>query len=268
MTVTLATADYDEDALERAMAHLVTEDDTPVDNIFSERQQHLLPDVLHTSWPEGKPFVALSNVGLFTSITEQAIVPDFMLSLGVEPRPVSPRKADKSYMTWIYGKSPDLVVEIISNRKGGELSRKKLSYAKAGITYYVVFDPFLILGKPNRKRELRIFVLSDGRYIEATSAHWLPAVGLGLTLWEGVVGDISARWLRFVDAEGRVLRSGQERAEEEHQRAEEERQRADEERQRADEERRRAEDAKREANQERAENERLRQKLRELGLEP
>lgn len=261
MTVTLATADYDEDALERAMAHLVTEDDTPVDNRFSERQQHLLPDILFTSWPEGKPFEAVSNVGLFTSITEKAVVPDFMLSLGVEPRPVSSRKADKSYMTWIYGKPPDLVVEVVSNRVGGELSRKKTRYAKAGVTYYVVFDPFLILGAPNCKRELRIFVLTAGRYIEATSAHWLPTIGLGLTIWEGSVGDIQARWLRFVDAQGRILSSGQERAEKEHRRAEEERRRADE-------EWRRAEDAKREAKHERAENERLRQKLRELGVEP
>lgn len=38
--------------------HLVTEDDTPVDNIFSERQQHLLVEPLHSSWAgpgEGRP---------------------------------------------------------------------------------------------------------------------------------------------------------------------------------------------------------------------
>ena len=41
------------------LSHIVTEDDCPVDNRFSERQQRLLPHLLFTSWPEGKPFEAL-----------------------------------------------------------------------------------------------------------------------------------------------------------------------------------------------------------------
>ena len=195
------------------MAHLITEDDTPVDNRHSERQQHLLPTILYASWPEGKPFEALSNVGLFHSIAEQAVVPDFMLSVGVKPRPVSDKKVDKSYFTWIYGKPPDLVVEEVSNRKCGELSRKKALYAKIGVPYYVVFDPFLKLGRPNRKRELRTFVLTGGRYTEATSAHWFPLIGLGLTVWTGSVGDLDGRWLRFIDIDGKLLPTSEESAE-------------------------------------------------------
>jgi Uma2 family endonuclease len=221
MTVTLpGTSDSDEDALERAMAHLITEDDTPVDNRFSERQQRLLPSILFASWPEGKPFEALSNVGLFTSINEQAVVPDFMLSLAVEPRPVTSKKADRSYMTWIYGKAPELVVEVVSNTHGGELTRRKAAYARAGVTYYVVFDPFLKLGRRNRKRELRTFVLTDGQYVEATSAHWLPGIDLGLTVWEGAVNDVHGRWLRFIHADGHLLPTSQERAERERKQAE------------------------------------------------
>jgi len=50
------------------MAKLVTEDDTPVDNIFSERQQRLLTEPLYATaqFPGGeRPFIALANVGLF-----------------------------------------------------------------------------------------------------------------------------------------------------------------------------------------------------------
>ena len=268
MAVTIAkTADYDEDALERAMAHLETEDDTPVDNRYSERQQHLLPNILFASWPEGKPFEALSNVGLFTSIIEKAVVPDFMLSLGVQPRPVSEKKADRSYMTWIYGKPPDLVVEVVSNRKGGELGRKKGIYARAGVTYYVVFDPFLKLGKLNRKRELRTFVLTEGRYIEATSAHWLPAIGLGLSIWEGTWGDVHGRWLRFVDANGRLLPTSEERAEQAEAKAEQAEAKAEQAEARAGKaearagkERERAEQAERELAHLKAELEALRRK--------
>ena len=32
------------------VSHLVTEDDTPVDNLFSERQMALLRETLYTSW--------------------------------------------------------------------------------------------------------------------------------------------------------------------------------------------------------------------------
>ena len=234
------TGGYDEDAMERAMAHLVTEDGTPVDNRFSERQQHLLPEILFASWPVGKPFEAVSNVGLFTSITEQAIVPDFMHSLNVQPRPVTSKKADRSYMTWIYGKPPDLVVEVVSNTKGGELGRKKTAYARAGITYYVVFDPFLKLGKRDRKRELRTFVLTEGRYIEATSAHWLPGIGLGLAVWKGWVGDVEDRWLRFIDVNGNFLPTSQELVQQARTQADEETRRADHASRRASEESKRA----------------------------
>ncbi len=139
------------------------------------------------------------------------------------------------------------MIEVVSNRRGGELSYKQIRYARAGVAYYVVFDPFLILGKPKRKRELRVFVLTGGRYIEATSGHWLPTIGLGLTIWEGVVEEDRGRWLRFIDANGRLLPTGDERAEREYQRAEQ---------------------AELKAELAQVENERLRLKLRELGIEP
>ena len=66
--------------------HLITEDDTPVDNIFSEKQQRLLTEPLFSSWEgpgEGRSFLALANVGLFHDVHEPPLVPDVMLSLDV-----------------------------------------------------------------------------------------------------------------------------------------------------------------------------------------
>ena len=124
--------------------HLVTEDDTPVDNIFSEKQERLLVEPLRISWPgpgNGIPFVAMANVGLFYSNRLPAIVPDFLLSLNVKlPPDVWPKWA-RSYFIWEYGKAPELVVEVVSNRKGGEDSDKLALYAEIGIRYYVIFDP-------------------------------------------------------------------------------------------------------------------------------
>jgi len=48
--------------------HLITEDDEPVDNVFSEKQQRLLTGPLYSSWSgpgEGRKFLACANVGVF-----------------------------------------------------------------------------------------------------------------------------------------------------------------------------------------------------------
>ena len=70
------------------VSHLITEDDEPVDNWFQERQQKLLADTLYASWPshgQTLPFLAAADVGLFYKVSEQAIVPDLMVSLEVTP---------------------------------------------------------------------------------------------------------------------------------------------------------------------------------------
>jgi Uma2 family endonuclease len=249
--------ELDEEYWENQMAHLVTEDETPVDNRFSEREQHLLPGILHASWPQGQPFEALTNVGLFYSLHDHPVVPDFMLSLGVEPRPVSSKKADRSYMTWVYGKPPDLVVEVVSNTEGGELDRKLDIYARVRVTYYVVHDPFLLLGD----RELRAYRLMEGRYIEMLSASWFPEVGLGLTVWEGLLWGVRSRWLRFVDAQGRLLLTAEERAELAEGKAEQAEAKVEQAEARVEQAEARVEQAE-------AEIARLHQKLRELGIEP
>ena len=44
--------------------HIVTEDDEPVDNLFSAKQQYLLTDALYELWDEDS-FIAATNVGMF-----------------------------------------------------------------------------------------------------------------------------------------------------------------------------------------------------------
>src|SRR5438128_11707266 len=99
---------------------LVTEDDTPVDNIFSEKQQRLLVESLYNGWAgpgEGRPFLALANVGLFYAVHQPPLVPDVLVSLDVQvPADVWVRP-NRSYLIWEYGKPPDVVLEIVSNRQ-------------------------------------------------------------------------------------------------------------------------------------------------------
>jgi hypothetical protein len=83
---------------------------------------------------------------------------------------------------------------------------------------------------------LRVFVLLDKAYTPC-SAEWLPILGLGLTFWRGQFENCEGVWLRWCDQQGRVIPTGAERAEQEHERAEQEHERAEQERERADQER-------------------------------
>jgi len=213
--------------------HLVTEDGAPVDNVFSEKEQRLLTEPLFSSWPgpEGqRRFVAMANVGLFYSVNRPPLVPDAMLSLRVELFADLEPKNHRSYFIWEYGKAPDVVIEIVSNREGGEDTDKLAAYARIGIRYYVIHDPYRLLGP----EELRAYRLEGLGYKGLREPLWLPDVGLGLALWNGRFEDSDATWLRWIDETGAPISTGQERAEAERQRADAERQRADQEQQRAE----------------------------------
>ena len=255
-----------------SVEHLITEDGKPVDNIFSEKQQRLLTEPLYTSWTTEVPFLALSNVGLFYSIRVSPYVPDVLLSLNTRaPENLFP-KSNRSYFVWEYGKVPDVVIEIVSNREGNEDGDKLAGYARIGIPFYVIYDPEKWL----RGEKLRFFELRGGLYEPIPSANYLlPAIGLGLTLWSGSFEGHNDHWLRWTDLNGNLIATGAELAGHEQQRADAEKQRADAEQIRADAEQIRADAEKQRADLERqrADKERQRvellaEQLKRLGVEP
>lgn len=189
---------------------LVTEDNQAVDNIRTEKQMRLLVEPLYSSWPgpgEGRSFLALANVGLFYSVNEPPLVPDVMISLDVPAPTDLSKKENRSYFVWIVGKVPDTVVEIVSDKEGGEDSDKLKAYARLGIPYYVIYDPRnrLAGGK------LRIYGL-DHRSYKLEQTTWLAEVGLGVTLWQGPFEGAEGEWLRWCDRQGNVLFTGSELA--------------------------------------------------------
>ncbi len=186
---------------------LVTEDDTPVDNMYSEKQQRLLTEPLYSSWDAGRLFLATSNVGLFYAVRQPPLVPDALLSLDVEVPGDWLAKKHRSYFIWEFGKAPEAVIEVVSNTEGGETTDKMLKYAQIGILYYVIYDP----GLEVQTEPLRAFVLRDKSYVPC-SAEWLPVLNLGLTLWQGSFENWETVWLRWCDREGRVIATGAERA--------------------------------------------------------
>lgn len=189
---------------------LVIEDGKPVDSIFAEKQMRLLTDPLYCSWPgpgEGRPFLVLANVGLFFAVKQPPIVPDVMLSLDVFAKDPS-KKENNSYFVWIMGKSPDVTLEIVSDRRGGEDTSKMRDYARIGIPFYVIFDPDRFLSP----EVLRTFQLQGRRY-QPIDPGWFPEVGLGLKLWDGPFEDWDRQWLRWCDESGEVIPTGREQIE-------------------------------------------------------
>src|SRR5262245_16827065 len=138
MSQALAEIPYD---LRDIIENIVTEDDEPVDNLFSEKQQRLLTRSLYSSWTppsEGKSkkrrkFLSAANVGIFFAVHEPPLVPDFFLSLDVEPHQDWYAKEHRTYFVWEFGKVPEVVLEIVSNRKGKELTGKFKDYARMGV---------------------------------------------------------------------------------------------------------------------------------------
>lgn len=210
------------------VSHLVTEDDAPVDGLFQEKSMRLLVEPLYSSWrplyPSGepRPFMAAADVGIFATANERAIAPDVLFSIDAQVPEECWRKERRSYYLWLFGKPPDVVIEIVSNREGDELGEKRVRYSRLRIAHYVVYDPRKLLSDSS----LSVFELR-GDLLVASSELRFPTLGLGLTLWEGEFEGNWAPWLRWCDLDGNVILSGAERAEQERERAEQEHERAE-----------------------------------------
>jgi len=239
------------------IAQLVIEDDTGVDNFQSEQQQRLLVEPLYSSLILQPPFLAAANVGLFYQPKVDPIVPDVLLSLGIQRPDDFSEKQNRCYIVQELGKLPEVCIEIVSNQEGDEVTlcrkserqgnkvAKRDIYTRIGVPYYVVFDP---LRQIQRRRDmngalLRVWKIAGGSYTELTTPQgirevgeqiWLEEIGLGLTLWLGRLEEENVKlWLRWCNSSGDVIPTGAEGIKFQRQRAESERQRAESEHQRA-----------------------------------
>jgi len=219
---------------------LVVSDGVPVESQFAEKQQRLLVEPLYGCWTpaDGRPFRALCNVGLFHAYKEPPCVPDAMLAIGVPPSDDIHFSDNRSYFMWVVGKPPDVVIEIVSDTRGGEDTTKKEHYATIGVPYYVIFDPKSHL----RSGVLRTFARTADGYQPVDPAR-LPSTGLGLMLWDGEYEGETSRWLRWTDGNGNPIPTTKQRADAEAARADAERKRANAEKRRANAEKARADEA-------------------------
>jgi hypothetical protein len=106
------------------------------------------------------------------------------------------------------------VIEVVSDRTGGEDSLKKSQYAQLGVLYYAVLDPEHYLSD----ELLRIWELRKKKYERIAPGYW-PEIGLGLTLWEGTFEGHTDTWLRWCDEKGEVIPTAEEQAQQANDRA-------------------------------------------------
>ncbi|MGH9752483.1 MAG: Uma2 family endonuclease [Blastocatellia bacterium] len=186
--------------------------------------------------------------------------PDWFAVLGV-PRLYDGRDLRMSYVVWQEGVAPLIIVELLSEKtqkedlgqtvreEGGAPTKWEVYERVLQAPYYVIFSRIA--------DRLRVFKLKGGSYTEEIGHGdrlWIPEAGLWLGVWRGVYKEAERLWLRWYDAQGALIPTNAERAEQERQRAEQERQRA--------------EQARIELACERERSKRLAEMLRRMGKDP
>ncbi|PHJ58861.1 hypothetical protein VF14_06135 [Nostoc linckia z18] len=171
-------------------------DDTPVDNELQDLIPGLLKAILAIAWPERMDWFFGVDMGIYYDPDLPAIVPDGFLSLGVER--FYDENLRPSYVLWEEKKVPILVLEVVSQKYRGEYSTKKIEYAKLGILYYVVYNPFR-----RRKRPLEVYKLVNNIYeLHDGNPVWLPEIGLGIGIERGTYLGIPREWVYWYNQQG------------------------------------------------------------------
>ncbi len=159
--------------------------------------------------------------------------PDWFLAVGV-PRLYDGEDLRRSYVVWQEGRSPDVVVELLSpgtesgdlgrffeGAKGSDFPSPSLALEGNGsleglppekitvyerylrVPYYVVFNRY--------SGVLRFFQLVGDSYQEQPLRQegnlkiWLSGLGVGLGVWQGDFEGATRSWLRWCDQDGNWL---------------------------------------------------------------
>ncbi len=214
------------------------DDRTLIGGFQREKQQQLLVEPLYSSQSLEleTPFIAATGVGIFYDQKQDPLMPDAFLSLGVRTPYYWKQKQHRYYSVREFGKVPDVCIEIVSNTVGQELTSKKDNYARIGVPYYAVYDPLRQLqGKKELDGELlKVWRLTEGKYIALSEPFCLETVGLGLALWKRKIYEQLVIWLRWYDEDGYIVHTAAEELQEARHLLQWERERADQERSRAD----------------------------------
>lgn len=187
-------------------------DDTPVDNELQDLIPGLLKAILAIIWAERRDWFFGVDMGIYYDPDLPAIVPDGFLSIGVER--IIDEDLRLSYVLWEEQIVPYLVLEVVSQKRRGEYSRKQKLYADMEVLYYVIYNP-----QRKRKPRLEVYQLVKGKCVlQSGVPFWFPEIKLGIGNERGTYQGVRRDWLYWYDEQGQRLLTPEERIQEAQQR--------------------------------------------------
>lgn len=190
------------------LPRLPTEDDLPADDgIPMESERHYLQMELLLQglelWAEARGDVVYNGNQFLYFNTQHLLArdfrgPDVYVVTGVRPG------ERKSWVVWQEGKSPDVVIDLLSDSTAemDKGAKKQIYQCQLRVPNDYWLDPF-------NPEDRAGFILQGTAYrpLERDSAGRLPvpSLGLQLGLWEGSFPGITIPWLRWMGADGKLL---------------------------------------------------------------
>jgi Uma2 family endonuclease len=232
-------------------------DDKPVESELQELVSGLLKTILLDVWRDQTNWIFGLDLGFYYDPDQPAIAPDGFLSLGVEE--VDDECLRSSYVLWDEKVIPLFALEIVSRTPGKEHTKKFQIYQSTGILYYLVYAPLR-----KRKAKFQLYKLIDGEYVlqsDGKDPYWMPEIGLAIGAEKQTYRNREREWLFWYDENYVRYPTPTERAETEASLAKAASERAKAESKRAD-----IATAAQVATEQK--NNALRQRLRELGIDP
>jgi Uma2 family endonuclease len=262
----------------KPLPSLLTEDDLPYtdDQPVDNELQVLLPIVLRAIlallWADRMDWFLGVNMGVYYDPLLPAVGPDAFLSVGVVRY-----KREQGRLSYVVQQEnhviPQWVLEIVSQKPGGEYDAKMQLYAEIGVLYYTIYNPNY--WRRDRQEPFLIYRLEQGVYVQQQgNPVWMPEIGLGIGYERGFHEGLWRQWLYWYDEAGNRYpapenviaqeRAERSRLEQELQQERELRSQAEQSRLAAEQSRLAAEQA---AEQERRLREELLERLRQRGIE-
>ncbi len=198
---------------------LLETDNQPVDNELQLLIPTLLRAILLLAWGDRTDWFFAANMGVYYDPNEPAIGPDAFLSLGV-PRIRPNGQPRLSYVVWQENNvMPLWVLEIVSKKPGGEYGSKMRTYAEMGVLYYTIYNPDY--WQRDGHDPFEVYKLVNESYVrQSGNPVWMPEVGLGIGVDQGVHDGFSREWLYWYDSQGDRLPAPENVIQQERQRAE------------------------------------------------
>lgn len=234
--------------------HLPESDGTIVQNFQEHPQSILLTDsitpILQQRHPDGQYCIGQDS-GIYWRFTDPPLdgckAPDWFYVPNVPPMLAG--KIRRSYVLWQEIVAPLIIIEFVSGN-GAEERDTTPNTGKFWVYEQAIRVPFYAIYEVT-KASVEVYHLVAGNYQllpPNDRTHYpIPPLGVELGIWQGHYQNAELPWLRWWDAQGNLLLTGDERASQERIEKEWAQQQAEQERQRAD---------------------RLAAQLRALGIEP